>query len=225
MHTSHPLLANILVETFLHGGIIMWPLLGLSLFAVAVLVERVVWYISARHRRDDAKLARVYKTLANGDLIEASQLSSGSADPRLRVIAYGLQHSDSGLVIAMQVQLVEELKAARRFLSAMDTIITMAPLLGLLGTVTGIMQSFKFVGGDQDLAVGKVSGGIGEALIATATGLGIAIATLLPNNLFGSSAERLHDELETVIKNVHLLVEKARLVAFRPGEPVDTLDR
>ena len=92
----------------------------------------------------------------------------------------------------------------------MDTIITLAPLLGLLGTVTGIMQSFKFVGGDQELAANKVSGGIGEALIATASGLGIAIFTLVPFNLFGSYAEELHEELDTVIKNVRLLYEKAR---------------
>ncbi len=207
--TSLPL-ANVVVDTFLHGGIIMWPLLGLSLFAIAVIAERIFWWTAAKRRRDSDRLARTYEALSRGDRETAIKLSEVSADPRLRVIAYGLVHSESEVEIAMQVRATEELKLARRFLNAMDTIITLAPLLGLLGTVTGIMQSFKFVGGDQELAAAKVSGGIGEALIATACGLGIAIATLLPFNLFGGQAEELREEIETVSKNVHLLNEKSR---------------
>jgi biopolymer transport protein ExbB len=207
----HPLfLANVVVDTFLHGGIIMWPLLGLSLFALAVIADRIVWWSIARRRRDTERLTRTYEALGRGDREQAIKLAEATADPRLRVIAYGLVHQESGVEIAMQVRATEELKRARRFQNAMDTIITLAPLLGLLGTVTGIMQSFKFVGGDQELAASKVSGGIGEALIATACGLGIAIATLIPFNLFGGQAEELREEIETVSKNVHLLIEKSR---------------
>ncbi len=207
--TSLPL-ANVVVDTFLHGGIIMWPLLGLSLFALAVIAERIFWWSAAKRRRDSERLTRTYEALSRGDREGAINLAKASGDPRLRVIAYGLVHSESDVEIAIQVQATEELKLARRFLNAMDTIITLAPLLGLLGTVTGIMQSFKFVGGDQELAAAKVSGGIGEALIATACGLGIAIITLLPFNLFGGQAEELREEIETVSKNVHLLTEKGR---------------
>lgn len=203
------LLANIIVDTFLHGGIIMWPLLGLSLFAVGVIAERVIWAYAARRHRDSNRLASVYQKLSHSDRNAAAALAEESQDPRLRVIAHGLAHPEAGVEIAMEVRTVDELKIARRFLTAMDTIITLAPLLGLLGTVTGIMQSFKFVGGDQELAAAKVSGGIGEALIATATGLGIAIVTLVPFNLFGSRAEELQDELETVVKNVQLLSDRA----------------
>jgi biopolymer transport protein ExbB len=110
------------------------------------------------------------------------------------------------------------LKGAQRFLGAMDTIVTLAPLLGLLGTVTGIMQSFRFVGGDQDLAVSKVSGGIGEALIATSVGLGIAIFTLIPFNTFGGKAEKLEAELDTTANNLLLLAEKAKAKAVANDE-------
>ena len=206
----HLTLANILVDTFFHGGLIMWPLLLLSLFAVAVIAERVVWWVSARRARDNDRLNRIYHALGRGDRDDAIKLADGSGDPRIRVVAYSLEHPETAIEIATQIRAAEELKIARRFLTAMDTIITLAPLLGLLGTVTGIMQSFKFVGGDQDLAVSKVSGGIGEALIATATGLGVAIITLLPFNLFGSRAEELAEELETVSKNVQLLLEKSK---------------
>jgi biopolymer transport protein ExbB len=203
-------LANIIVDTFLHGGIIMWPLLVLSFAALAVIAERLVWWIAARRKLDPNNLDRAYRALAQGERDQALEVAIKSSDPRLKVIAYGLEHPEAGLEVAMQVRQSDELKHARRFLSVMDTVITLAPLLGLLGTVTGIMQSFKFVGGDQELAAAKVSGGIGEALIATACGLGIAIITLLPFNLIGSYVEELREELDNVIKNVHLLLERAK---------------
>lgn len=205
-----PPLANVLVDTFLHGGVIMYPLLGLSLVALAVIAERLVWWLSAKRRRDTDRLAKTYAALASGDQKKAHHLAVNSTDPRLKVVTYGLEHPDTEPEIAMQVRQAEELKVARRFLSVMDTVITLAPLLGLLGTVTGIMQSFKFVGGDQELAVSKVSGGIGEALIATAFGLGVAIITLVPFNLVGNYAEELREELDTVIKNVRLLLERGK---------------
>jgi len=203
--------ANIVIDTFVHGGLIMWPLLVLSLLSLAVIVERLVWSVTSRRARDTAQLSRVYQSLSQGREDQARDLASRSADPRLRVIAHSLDHVETDVDVAIQVRADEELKIAKRFLTVMDTIITLAPLLGLLGTVTGIMQSFKFVGGDQELAAAKVSGGIGEALIATAFGLGVAIITLVPFNTFGSRAEELRQELEVVGKNVHLLLEKGRL--------------
>jgi biopolymer transport protein ExbB len=205
-----PALANIAVDTFLHGGFLMWPLLGLSLVTLAVIVERLFWWAAASRGRNTARLDEVYKAIARGRTEEVKRLSVGSSDSRIRVIAYGLEHADTDVEVAMQVQADDETKAAHRFLDVLDTAITLAPLLGLLGTVTGIMRSFHFVGGDQELVAAKVSGGIGEALIATAFGLGIAITTLIPFNAFGSRVEGLRLELSTVIRNVRLLSEKAR---------------
>jgi biopolymer transport protein ExbB len=91
----------------------------------------------------------------------------------------------------------------------MDTTITLAPLLGLLGTVIGIMGSFNFVG-NSDLAPAKVSGGIAEALIATACGLGIAIFTLIFFNFFNARVARLHYELESASNNVILMLNALR---------------
>jgi len=203
-------LANVLVDTFFHGGVIMWPLLGLSFISLAVIVERVVWFTAASRARDQAQLNRVYAALTASDEGSALELAQASSDPRLRVIAYGLEHAEIDIAIASEVRAEDELRIARRFASVLDTVITLAPLLGLLGTVTGIMHSFKFVGGDQELAASKVSGGIGEALIATAFGLGIAITTLIPFNFVNSKVDALRAELDTVGKNLRLLVEKAR---------------
>lgn len=227
MHASLPL-ANVVVDTFIHGGIIMWPLLALSLLAIGIVIERAVWFRAARKARAPRTLTQIYAALTSGDKSAALRLAHGSADPRVRVIGYGLEHAEIDLAIATEIRAEEEVKIGRRFLGALDTIVTLAPLLGLLGTVVGIMHSFSFVGGDQELAVSKVSGGIGEALIATAFGLGIAIFTLIPFNFLSHRAEDLEVELETVGKNVRLLLQKgqglSRGLAVIPESLAETVD-
>jgi biopolymer transport protein ExbB len=91
----------------------------------------------------------------------------------------------------------------------MDTLVTLAPLLGLLGTVTGLMGAFIKIGGTE-LSVSAVTGGIGEALIATACGLGIAIFTLIPFNFFNGKLTRLQFELETAATNVEVMVNSVK---------------
>ena len=99
-----------------------------------------------------------------------------------------------------------EIKRAGRFLVVMDTLVTLAPLLGLLGTITGLMKSFSFLG-NEELAVQAVTGGIAEALIATACGLGIAIFALIPFNFFTSRVSNLEFELQTAATNLEVMLE------------------
>ena len=208
-----PLFANIIVENFLKGGPIMWPILVVSVIAVGVVGERTIWWLRASTKRDATALERVLAALEAGDFETAARESKTSTDPVVRMIYHGLSHVNSSLQGALQVAAGVEIQKAGRFLMAMDTLITLAPLLGLLGTVTGIMGSFKFVG-DAELAVNKVSGGIGEALIATACGLGIAIFTLIPFNYFTGKVARLQFELETAATNVEVLVNSAKNRGF-----------
>ena len=203
------MLANIILETFIKGGPIMWPLLIVSIIAFGSVIERSAWWLSESRKREDDKLDKVYSALSDGDYETASRMAEGSGDPRLRVIYRGLHHAQSSLFGAMQVQAGVELQRSGRFQSVMDTAITLAPLLGLLGTVTGIMHSFNFVG-NEELAAAKVSGGIAEALIATAGGLGVAIFTLVPFNYFSGRISRLQFELENAMTNTEVLVDSAK---------------
>lgn len=205
------LASNIVIDTFIKGGPIMWPLLICSIVALAVVGERLFWWNAQRAKKDMAKRQKVFDALKAGDLAVASSLSRTSEDPAIRMIWEGLNyaHTADSLPGALQVSASDEIERAERFLVVMDTVITLAPLLGLLGTVTGIMHSFNFVGTDE-LAATKVSGGIAEALIATAYGLGTAIFCLIPFNFFNRKVDRLQRELETVATNVEVLVESAK---------------
>lgn len=202
------MLANVVIDTFVKGGPIMWPLLISSIIALGVVGERFLWWSQQRSKTDMPRRHKVFDALKAGDLAVASSMSRSSEDPAVRMIWEGLNyaHTADSLPGALQVAASDEVDRAERFLPVMDTIITLAPLLGLLGTVTGIMHSFNFVGSDE-LAATKVSGGIAEALIATAYGLGTAIFCLVPYNFYNRKVDRLQRELETVATNVEVLVE------------------
>jgi biopolymer transport protein ExbB len=203
------MLANVIVELFLKGGPVMWPILITTLVAVAVVGERTIWWLREKLKRDPEKLEKVLAALENGDFKAASMLSKDSEDANIRMIWHGLNHYHSSLQGALQVAAGIELQRAGRFLTIMDTLVTLAPLLGLLGTVTGIMGSFRGIG-SAELAVEKVTGGIGEALIATACGLGIAIFSLIPFNFFTQKTAKLQFELETAATNVEVMVNAAK---------------
>ncbi len=199
-----PLLANAAVDLFLKGGPIMYPIAVVTLVAVCIFIERVFWWLRFATKRSVKQLDEVYEKLEAGDLAKAIAHSAKSSDPVVRMIHHGLNHRHSSMQGALEVAAGQELRDAGRFLSAMDTIVTLAPLLGLLGTVTGIMGSFTSIG-SSELAVEKVTGGIGEALIATAAGLGIAIGTLVPMNYFHSRLAALKFDLEAAANNVLIL--------------------
>jgi biopolymer transport protein ExbB len=200
---------NTIFETFFKGGPVMYPIVGVLVVAIAVILERIVWWTVQTTRRDSDKLDKVYAALEEGNVAGAVNLARGSKDPLVRTVWHGLNHVHASVEGALQIASGVEIQRAGRFMSVMDTTITLAPLLGLLGTVTGIMGSFNFVGA-ADLAPAKVSGGIAEALIATACGLGIAIFALIFFNYFNARVARLQFELESTSNNVILMLNSLR---------------
>jgi biopolymer transport protein ExbB len=197
---------NFILENFHKGGPIMWPILIVSIIGVAVVIERIFWWTGRWMRRDPKRIEKVFTAIETGDVAEASRLSRGSRDPVLRMMWNGLNHQHASLQGALQVAAGIEIKRAGRFLVVMDTLVTLAPLLGLLGTITGLIRSFSFLG-NEELAVQAVTGGIAEALIATACGLGIAIFSLVPFNFFTSRVSNLEFELQTAATNLEVMLE------------------
>jgi biopolymer transport protein ExbB len=198
--------SNWLITKFHQGGPVMWPILIVSIIALTVVIERCFWWTGRWFRRDPKRIEKVFTAIENSDTAEASRLSRGSRDPVLRMMWNGLNHQHTSLQGALQVAAGIEIKRAGRFLVVMDTLVTLAPLLGLLGTITGLIRSFSFLG-NEELAVQAVTGGIAEALIATACGLGIAIFALIPFNFFTSRVSNLEFELQTAATNLEVMLE------------------
>lgn len=202
-------LSNIVVETFIEGGWVMWPIAATFFLALCVLLDRVVWWLRFRATLRPAAEDKAREAIGTGEFATAWQISAGSRDPFLENLSEGMRHANTSMLAAMQLHATQLIEKSEARMWVISTLITLAPLLGLFGTVVGIMGSFSFVG-DEQLAASKVSGGIAEALIATAAGIGIAIFCLLPYNFFRKRVAVLRGALERWINHMELLVKSAR---------------
>ena len=206
-----------LIAIFEKGGPIMWPLLVASILALGTVIERLVFIGNERRKRDRAALEKLFSEVEGGDTAAAIRTSKTSKYYVVRALGYALEHKEHSLANALVYAQGEELKRFRRGIPILDTVITLAPLLGLLGTVTGMMGSFSLIGGELS-SPGAITGGIAEALIATAFGLGIAITALIPFNFLNSRLDEAGQEIESAAKQLELLVrgQEMREVVLRP---------
>ncbi len=201
--------ANIVVETFVKGGWVMWPILGTFFAAFCAILDRAVWWLRFRDRLREESRDIASDALQRGDFQTAWDLAKHSADPLLSNLREGILHSHTSMPAAMQLHATQLVRESEARMWVIGTLITLAPLLGLFGTVAGLMGSFSAIGTDQ-LAVTKVTGGIGEALIATACGIAIAVLCLLPYNFFRRRVSVLRRSLDRWITRTDLLVKTAR---------------
>lgn len=186
----------------------MWPLLVCSLVSVMIVLERLIFWVRATHLRDKKSVDRLFTLTEAGNFEEAARLGEESRSIAVRVLVAGLIHRDYGLVQCMEAAAVSEIERMKRGLSVLDTIITLAPLLGILGTVSGIIVSFDLLGqaGIEDPRA--VTGGIAQALITTATGLAVAIVTLLPYNALARKVEKVTKYLERLTTHFEVTYQK-----------------
>jgi biopolymer transport protein ExbB len=193
------------ISIVVKGGIVMIPLLGCSLISLALTIERLIFW----GRIQSQQLVQKMLALAEaGEFDNAMKLGSESTHPIARVMAAGLAHRNPAPAKAMEAAAQAQIPALKSRLGALDTIITLAPLLGLLGTVVGMIGSFDIM---SEAGMGQphaVTGGVAEALIATATGLLIAILTLIPYNYFSSRVEKELDAMEHFSSSLELLLHE-----------------
>ncbi len=181
------------------GGLVMVPLMVCSIVSVAVLFER---HVRIKKARGDASevIASAEDQLYAGNSDQAAKLLESHDSAVARVLASGLQAmhlGDKAIERAMEEQGTREVSGLTCRLSWLDTIITIAPLLGLLGTVTGMISAFHVIATKEGISTPTaITGGVAEALIATATGLAIAIFTLVGHNALQERIKGIVAEVE-----------------------------
>ena len=194
-----------LLDLFYKGGPIMWPILACSLLALTVVFERLFFIVAETSRRQPKLVDSMLDAVERREPELAVKLGLESKDFVARTLAAALEHrAEKSIASALLRGAERELARYNRGLSVLDTIITLAPLLGLLGTVTGMMGSFGMLGGGELGAPTAITGGIAEALIATAFGLGVAITALIPFNYLNARLEGARRELQDAAAHIEI---------------------
>lgn len=199
------------MELFKHGGYIMWPILLVSFLLITVAVERVIFIFRENARRQPDLVDKMLERVEANDVNGAVEMGKKSQDFVARILVYALTHKEHSLGNAFTRAANQEMQRFGQGLPTLDTCITAAPLLGLLGTVTGMMGTFAALntpGGDIGSAATKITGGVAEALIATMCGLAIAIMGLLPFNYLNARQEEARHEIEDASNSLEIIINK-----------------
>jgi len=198
-----------MIQIFLKGGPVMWPLLLTSLVALTVVFERLWFTIREGMQRQPKVVAHIFAEAERGNFAAAQAAGAGSPDYIARTLTYALEHRDVSYSNAILQASGRELQRFNRGISVLDTIVTLAPLEGLFGTVTGMIHAFGLLGASELGAPTAITGGIAEALIATAFGLLIAMVALLPFNYLNARLEQARQEIENASAQVEMLLLRA----------------
>ncbi|HHW72509.1 MAG TPA: MotA/TolQ/ExbB proton channel family protein [Firmicutes bacterium] len=182
-----------MLKFFALGGPVMIPLLFCSIFALAIGLERL-WYLMRSRVDTDELMEDIKLSLGQGKVLEAMQIAKKSRGPVAAVLAAGIAHYDQSpeeIKENMDVVGRDEIYKMEKRMVALELIVSIAPLLGILGTVTGIIQSFNVIAALEGIGQAQeLSAGIAEALITTAAGLSIAIPTMALNAFLNSIIDK-----------------------------------
>jgi len=201
-----------MINLFIKGGPIMYPLLICSIIALTVIIERTIFWIGEDHRRDQALVNEVLSLAERGNWETVRARIGNSKDFIIRILVAGILHREFSIAKAMETAASDELDRMRQYLPILDTIITVSPLLGIFGTVIGIILSFEILGSAGIEEPQAVTAGIAQALITTASGLGIAILSLFPFNYFNSRVEKAATTIEKYATSLEIVYEKLNQV-------------
>lgn len=208
-----------MIEIFIRGGPVMYPLLACSIISLTVIIERILFWIREDMLRDQSLVDDILELCRKGEWDEVRDRVAGSKDYIIRILVSGILHKEFSMTKAMETAATDEIKRMRRYLSVLDTMITVAPLLGIFGTVIGIIMSFELLGSSGIENPQAVTAGIAQALITTASGLGIAILSVFPYNYFNTRAENAALAIEKYATSLEIVYEKLdQTSAHKKGE-------
>ncbi|MBT5901533.1 MAG: MotA/TolQ/ExbB proton channel family protein [Opitutaceae bacterium] len=198
------------MEFFIHGGYIMWPLIVLSFVILTVVIERVIFTIRESANRDRDSVEKLLERVEAGDFEGAINIGKKSKDFLARILVYTLTHRETSMANAFARASNQEMQRYNQGMPTIDTIVTAAPYVGLLGTVTGMMATFAALGegGDIGANAGAITGGVGEALIATACGLAVAIFGLFPFNYMNAKIAQAKHDISDASNALELIMSK-----------------
>lgn len=184
-----------LIMYFHKGGLVMWPLLACSVTVIAIAIERFIYYTSVDSGA--AFAARYCTAVRSGDFAVATELArkgSGQCAQMLADVA-AIDGGKAEKSAFLESRAGIFMATLRDKLDYLGIIVTMSPLLGLLGTIVGMIGAFSIFNVEAGAPI-AITGGIGEALIATATGLCVAILSLCAHSYFAHRMDNMITDME-----------------------------
>ena len=189
------------VHLFHSGGFVMYPLLILSLITLAIAVERFYYY---RINRNGSRVFfhGVYHAAVQKDFDTVGKLCKEFPSAIARIIESGMENAstETSMKGSFSDRMSMEAINFRRYLDYLSAIVTIAPLLGLLGTVTGMIQTFSVL--DAGGGAAAITGGVGEALVATASGLCVAIIAFCVYTYFSHQLDTIVTDTERLCATI-----------------------
>jgi biopolymer transport protein ExbB len=199
-----------LVETFQKGGVFMWPLLICSIIGLAVIIERA-WTFSRAKVNTRQFMSKVIGALKEDGLPGAIEVCQRTRGPIAAILHAGLMRAPKGseeVEKAIENAGAIEMSFLQRGLIILTSVVNVAPMLGFLGTVSGMIHAFEAIAAAEQVSAKLVASGISEALITTQAGLVIAIPVQIAVNYFISSIDRfVLDMEEASVELVDTLVD------------------
>jgi len=192
-----------MIQLLREGGYLMIPLIGCSILALAIVIER---FISLRViEKKSKRFANKTRSIINGNddnkVEKVLALCEMTSSPLSRILRAGIEKKDrkrEEIKEALQDAGSLEIPYLEKHLKILGTIVTVAPLIGLLGTVVGMIRAFNVIAVQGVGEPGALAGGISEALLTTAVGLTIAIPSLVFYNYFMHRTDKIVREFEKI---------------------------
>jgi len=195
-----------IVDVIQSGGPVMYPLLICSVVVLTVVIERFIFWFALESKRDRKLMDELLALAESGKWNRVREKTEACKDHIVRLLIVGILHRDYDMGKAMEAEADLIVRRMSRFMPVLDTMITVAPLLGILGTVIGIINSFQMLGAIGIADPKLVTAGIAQALITTATGLAISIFAVIPYNYFNTRIDRaihIMEKYTTSLEVVH----------------------